>query len=251
MVSTAIGASTNAAEINCSVQDNGSGGRVSLVKTGPGSMFFNGGLTTFASNTFPGGVYVDQGHFRSGNAGCFSTGPIHIGQNGTVYINQNATGIITNNIFLSPGPGAGTGAVVAGGAGLVEGGAGVSVYGGPITLQGAPVSSFPPGTIVTPTGDTFSGNGTGANISFTNQITGTGTLQLTGAHSYTNVFKNQTASPNNWTGGMIIGGHGGVAVNVLVQMGATNQIPNGPGTGDISFNPAEGGAGQRQPPAST
>ena len=232
--------STNAAEINCSIADNGSGGPVSLVKTGPGSMFFNGSLTTFASNTFSGGVYVDQGQFQAGNAGCFSTGPIHIGQNGTVYINQNAT--VTNSIFLSPGPGAGLGAVVAGGAGLAEGGAGASIYGRPITLMGAAVSSFPPGTIVTPTGDTFSGNGTGANISFTNQITGTGTLQLTGAHSYTNVLKNQTASPNNWTGGMIIGGHNNVACNILLQMGAANQIPNGPGTGDISFNPPESGA---------
>jgi hypothetical protein len=62
-------------------------------------------------------------------------------------------------------------------------------------------------------------------------------MTFTGAHSYTLTLKNTGGSPNNWAGGMIIGGHGNSAVNVLIAMGATNQIPNGPGTGDISFNP--------------
>lgn len=223
----------NQVSVASTISNNIGGGPVTVVMAGPGSMNFS----TTTTSSYSGGVYVDQGQLQFGQLTQIGTGPVHIAAGASLY--YTGTGVISNNLFLSPGNGAGSSAAVAGGAGLITVGASGG-FSGTLTLNGAAVPPPSANAIGTPTGDTFSGNATGGNYTNTGKITGTGTLQFTAAHSYTFVMKNTNQNnPNDFQGGMIIGGHAGVAANVLIQMGSSNQIPHGPNTGDINFYPTQ------------
>ena len=211
----------NQLAVNSTIANNGTGA-VTVETVGNGSLYFA------VSNSYSGGTYVNQGQLQGNNISSFGSGPISIASGATMLLNQGGTW--ANNFFLSPGSGAGiTGAGTAG-AGSLE----INnndTFSGTITLQGSPVTAAP--------GDRITPNITGGTETFTGQITGTGTLEFFGFHSYTAVLKNTSAvNPNNWQGGMLIGGKIPVAVNVLVKMGAANQIPNGPNAGNIIFLPA-------------
>ena len=213
----------NQLAVNSKITNNAAGGAVTVITTGRGSLFFA------VTNSYTGGTYVNQGQLQGNNVGAFGSGPIYIAGGASALLNQ--AGTWANKIFLSPGSGA-----PIGGAGTVNGEGALELnnndtFTGGLTLQGAPVTA-PPGDRITP-------NITGGTETFSSQITGTGTLEFYGFHSYTAVLSNTSlVNTNNWQGGMIIGGKPGVAVNVLVKMGAANQIPSGPNAGDIIFLPA-------------
>lgn len=211
--------SSNQAQIASAIVDNASGA-VSVITTGPGSVLFG----TSTSNNYTGGTYVNQGQLQVGKTNGAGFGPIYVASNATIYF-QNA-GIYPNNSFyLSPGYGSPTAAAVANGGALIY--AGTVTNGGVINLLGAPVSAAP-GVRVTPNGS--------STIVFTNQITGTGTLEINAVSTFSDYIeiRNQTASPNNWQGGLIID-PSSTSATVSVREGANNQMPNGANAGNVTI----------------
>lgn len=199
---------SNEAENNAVIKDNASGGKVTLVKTGTGSMYFNG-----LPSTYTGGTYVNQGFVQMNGTNDLGFGPVYIAPNATVLLPNN-TGTVSNSFFLSPGPGASYST-----APLVSRNS--SLLAGTITLLGNPVSAIP--------GDRIGINGSDT-LTIAGQITGSGTLDLRGgAANTTYVINNSTANPNNWTGGIIVD-VGAAADSIDVQ----NRTP-GTFTGNLSF----------------
>ncbi|HUB24816.1 MAG TPA: autotransporter-associated beta strand repeat-containing protein, partial [Tepidisphaeraceae bacterium] len=203
---------SNEAELNALVANNGSGGAVTLVKTGAGSMYINSGIT----NSFTGGLYIDQGYLQANSPVAVGTGPIYIAAGATFY--PNAAGVWTNNIFIAPGFGSPVntyGAMRPGSNGTTFTGV-LTVTGNPVTATNTPSS--------TGAGDRISDNGNAAIIAWAGQITGTGTLDLyANAAGCTFVLNNtNTSTPNNWTGGLLIDGTSGDVMDV--QTNANNQL---------------------------
>lgn len=223
--------SANQCENNATIKDNLSGGSVTVIKTGTGTMYTGGTLT----NSYSGGTYVLQGQLQGGlPLGSFGTGPIYVASNATVYFNNGGT--VTNPLYLSPGLGAPDSATIesAGTAGaLAIGSSNAYTFTGTMNLLGSPVTAAPGcriGSASTPT------------VTITGQITGTGTLEFFSAHSGTVTLSNpNTSGPkaNNWQGGVIIDPPPGHAVNEDLKMGLNNQIPSGPNAGNIMLTPAE------------
>ncbi|HKQ37785.1 MAG TPA: autotransporter-associated beta strand repeat-containing protein, partial [Verrucomicrobiae bacterium] len=86
--------------VESTITDNGSG-KVTVVKTGPGSMKLDG------HNTYSGGLYVLQGRLQfagtevgTANPDGGGTGPIYVGPGGQLYP-SGAGGTITNELFLA------------------------------------------------------------------------------------------------------------------------------------------------------
>ncbi len=222
----------NAMSIASSNIDN-AGGKVTIVKVGDSSIAISS-----TNNVFSGGAYVDQGQLQAGSS--WGTGPIYVASGATFFLNNAGTTNTANNFFLSPGNGfahdnaSGTqGALMPGS--LLLGTGQVSLT-GTITCMGSPVAL----SAATPSaGDRITGNGT-VTYFLNNQITGTGTLDLCSVpHAGAYTLQNQTASPNNWAGGLIIETPlvtPSSARTVVVNLGGTQaftQIPHGVGAGDV------------------
>ena len=215
--------SANQALNNSTIKDNLSGGAVTVVKTGTGSMYSGATL----ANTYSGGTYVNQGQFQANSVSSFGTGPVYVAANASIYLNGGAVNY-ANELYLSPGVGAGSVANYASGGALIWGSSGNQDMNlsGTIHLLGAPGTTAP--------GNRISTQATSKTLALSGQITGTGTLELyQGGHSGNTILSNVTANANNWQGGILIAPRS--TLSVYLKLGRNNQIPNGPGTGDITF----------------
>ncbi len=216
-------------QLNTSIANNSAGGPVALVKVGNGIAR----LTTLSSYTginYSGGTYVLQGVYTGGAPGAFGTGPIYVASGATLFLNNGGT--YTNVIYLSPGqgysynssdlePGVFFGALAFNA---------TETFTNTLILQG-PATSYNASTGPTAAnpGDRVAGTGTSISGTFTGQITGPGTLELNGAHSWTAILDNTAAAPNtnNFQGGVIIDPLATHAINIDLQMGANNQLAGG------------------------
>jgi autotransporter-associated beta strand protein len=212
--------SASQANNNSSIANNGSGGAVTVVKTGTGSMNFTT-LSSYTNNNYSGGTYVNQGMLTASNVASFSSGPIYVAAGATAFFVPSGT--IANAITLSPGHG--TSYTVNGttGSALALGGAG-STLTGTLTLQGAPVTTDPTTAIGASLGDriTLVESSNGHNFNLNGQITGTGTLELYDPLHSENFFLGNTnlVNLNNWTGGLILE----TPQNTFSKLNAANQL---------------------------
>jgi autotransporter-associated beta strand protein len=224
----------NQATISSVIKDNTANGPVSIIVSGNGAVVMNG------VNTYSGGLYINQGQFQ-GNTASVGTGPIYVASGATAYL--NGAGTYSNNIAISPGYGtavqtatnANPGAILLSGSGA----AGIS---GTLTLLGAP---FPVTSVGTVAGNRLTGGNVANNTyTFSGQITGTGTLDFNAdIRGCTMVLTNTSAgSPNNWQGGLMIEESLSAptsARNIVVKLGADNQIPSGASAGDVALYSAD------------
>lgn len=229
---TAASFAPNAMSIASSNIDN-AGGKVSIVKVGDSSIAMSS-----ANNTFSGGAYVDQGQLQAGTS--WGTGPVYVASGATFFLNNSGTISTANNFVLSPGTGfahdnasGSQGALMPGS--LLLGTGQVSLT-GTITVGGVPVALS---AAVPSAGDRITGNGT-VTYFLNGQITGSGTLDLCSVpHAGQYTLQNQSASPNNWTGGLIIETPlttPSSARTVVVNLGGAQtftQIPHGAGAGNV------------------
>ena len=222
--------SGNQLAVNSTIANNG-GGAVSVVTVGRGSLFFAG------ANTYSGGTYVTQGQLQGNNGGSFGTGPIYVAAGATAFLNGNGTYV--NDLYISPGNGTvlETGTAANPGALLLSTSTTSSTFSGKLTLLGAPVALGTAGCRLTGNKDATT------TYTFTGQITGPGTLDLNcSPHAENITFNNQTANANDWEGGLIIEEiltTPSSARNVIVRLGADNQIPNGATAGDVTLFSAD------------
>ncbi len=214
-------ATNNVATMNSTIKDNLSGGTVTVVKTGTGVMTSGATLT----NTYSGGTYVLGGEYIGNQVSAFGTGPIFVGPGASLYLQAGCV-TYSNELYLSPGVGASTAISGSGGAFTWGSSANTDVtLAGKIHLLGAPAPNGP--------GCRFSSVATSKNLILTGQITGTGTLDIPqGGHSGNTILSN-TAANNNFQGGIVLDPRS--TLSVFFKMGANNQIPNGPGTGDFTI----------------
>ena len=151
---------SNQGENNTTTADNGSGGKVTVVKTGTGSMYFAN------ASTYSGGTYIDQGYLQINNSTGLGSGPVYIAPGAELYLQQaSALGLI--NIFLSPGAGPSYNTM---GAIKIGNGSTTMTLSGTLNLLGASVTNAP--------GDRIGGSGSSGTVKLTGQITGAGTLEL-------------------------------------------------------------------------
>ncbi|HEU5396013.1 MAG TPA: autotransporter-associated beta strand repeat-containing protein, partial [Verrucomicrobiae bacterium] len=199
---------SNEAENNANTIDNASGGAVTVVKAGTGSMYFN------QTNNYSGGTYIAQGYLQGNTAQAFGTGPVYVAAGSTVFPQHNG-GIYPNNFYLSPGFGfPGNSPATVGAMKFAAANAGAS---GTITLEGPSVTNAP--------GDRISESSSGGVITLSGQITGTGTLDFYANAATTTMFlSNVTANANNWTGGLIVNGANNDSA--YLRLGAANQLAN-------------------------
>jgi fibronectin-binding autotransporter adhesin len=196
---------SNEGENNATTADNGSGGRLTVVKTGTGSMYFAN------ANTYSGGTYIDQGYLQINNSSGLGGGPVYIAPGAELYL-QASGGTWANNINISPGVGPSYNNM---GAIKIGNGSSTMTIAGTLNLLGAPVTSAP--------GDRIGGSGNSGTVKMTGQITGTGTLELeANAANAGYLIANGSANTNNWIGGLIIDNAG--TDNNDVKLGASNQL---------------------------
>ncbi len=211
----------NQGEMNCVIKDNLSGGKVSVVYTGGGTLYVN-----TAGSTYSGGTYMVRGRVQANQITAFGTGPVYIaGGDANISLQNVPAGTVTNNFFLSPASSTAPDTTPNEGALRCTGEAPGGILSGTITLMGNPVT-LP--LAASPTGNPAVANrisdstATITNI-FSGQITGTGTLEFYAAANNDGfVFSNRTANANNWTGGLIIS-----SVNndtCWVRLGNNNQL---------------------------
>ena len=87
--------SANQAQESATIANNGSGGAVTAVKTGSGSMYLAN------ANTYSGGTYVLQGQLQANNVGSLGSGPVYVAPGATAFLNGgNATYV--NDLYISP-----------------------------------------------------------------------------------------------------------------------------------------------------
>ena len=224
----------NQATISAVIKDNTVNGPVSVIVSGSGAVVMN------AVNTYSGGLYINQGQFQ-GNTASVGTGPIFVASGATAYL--NCAGIYSNSIAISPGYGTAVQTTTNANPGaILLSGSGAAGFNGTLTLLGDPVPVTSVGAIA---GDRLTGgNVAGNTYTFAGQITGTGTLDLNAdIRSCTMVLTNlSTGNPNNWQGGLMIEESLSAptsARNILVKLGADNQIPSGASAGDVALYSAD------------
>ncbi len=216
------GDASNEINENAPIINNPEGGAVSIVKTGPGSMNFH--LEGAGDANYSGGTYVDQGLLQANATSVLGTGPIYVAGGATLYLETSQS----NAIYISPGVGD------VANEGSIKIANNSQVQSGVLTVQGAPVTSAP--------GDRISQQLAGGVLTFTNQVTGAGTLDLQtqATNAGTSVLlDNTTANANNWTGGTILDSNGG-SDRLVVEDGASNQFAANGGTsaGNMTFTAA-------------
>ena len=224
---TSSGSLNNAINITANVANNGTG-VVSLVKNGTQQVTMAG-----TANTYTGNTYVLEGRLRSTVAGNLGTGDIYVTDGlttpGQLVLSPTvANGTYANNLFLK-GFGVsvttGTGANTSGQEGALILNNGVTVSGRVTLLGNTSISAFNSAT-----GGTISG-----------QITGNYSLLLgtpaSAQYQQGNVTLSSTPGSNNFTGGLILSNPAGSSgtQQITVVLGANEQIPNGVGTGDLTF----------------
>lgn len=210
---------SNEGEVDCAIKDNLSGGKVTVVYAGAGSMYIN---SISPGSTYSGGTYIDKGRIQWNYAYAMGSGPVYVeGGNAEVTLQNAGAPTITNNFFLAQGCSS-LGAPTEGALRL-SGTSDTMI--GAITLWGPPIT---PGATAGTTPATI-GNRISVGSSLTNnlagQITGPGTFEYyANTATGTLVLSNTTASPNNWTGGFII--DSGANDNSIVRLWANNQLGN-------------------------
>jgi autotransporter-associated beta strand protein len=192
------GGSSAALEVYAAITNNPTGGAVSVVKTGPGVVFYGPAI----KGSYTGGTYINQGGWQlnAGNDNCVSAGSYYISPNAGIYIRRS----MTNDITISPGSGGPYAAAI-----KLEN----YTLSGTLTLAGAPVTNTPGNRIAMNNNPTLSG-----------RITGTGTLefQTAGSSAWACSLNNSSATAtNDWTGGLMLSGTG---ANVTVRLGSANQL---------------------------
>jgi fibronectin-binding autotransporter adhesin len=225
MVFAVNGAGTsNQLSENAEITNNntlGNNAAVTVVKTG------TGGMVLRPASTYTGGTYVEEGYVQADAVTAYGTGAIYVAAGAAALI--NASGTCANPIELSPGNGS-----------PLENSGGLkteaTLFTGQITLLGSPVTATMTPT-TTGAGDRIGFN-TSTKVVFSNQITGPGTLDLFADNGNSTANFANTNNNNNWTGGLQIDNAG--ADHMDVQMGATNQIPNGIGSGNVTLNETGG-----------
>lgn len=188
------------------------------------------------ANTFSGGIVLT--HTATGTrlsaggitAGAYGTGPITVGESATdkagiYFANGNQT--VTNAIVANTGLGTDrNGTFRIDGTGIV--------FAGTLNANLASVN--------------FSTNGTGG-ATVTGQVTGTSGVQLSptnhdlGATRTLNVTLANAAGTNDYAGETVINNGALAAKSFTLNLGAPNQIPNGPGKGNVIINTNGTGVG--------
>ena len=214
---------SNEAENNALITDNGSGGAVTVVKTGTGSMFNN-----INSDSYSGGTYVDQGYFQINHSTGMGKGPVYVAGGAEVYL-EVTSGNWANNFYISPGAGPSYSTL---GAIKMGNGSTTQTISGTLNLLGNPVSSAP--------GDRIGMSGNNGTAQLKGQITGAGTLELSGQASTASFgINNVTANPNNWTGGLLIDAIGNNNYT-YVNLGANNQLAGN----NVTMSQSQSGSSQ-------
>jgi len=238
---------TGSFQIDAKITDNpgndndpnagGPNGVVTLVKSGAMPLKLRG------NNTYSGGTYIFEGRVSLAgaetklgdqisnglaNPGGFGTGPLYILPGGQWFASGLGNGVqFTNNIFL-----AGTG-TFSDDTGAIRLGTGGGDFVGTITLIG----------------DATIGGGNNQS-KIIGRITGNHNLSLGGfvfAHELVlaNPNPNGTAGSNDWTGDMQMNSRLGTANGAgTYHLGANEQIPSGPGFGNLLMNNVASGTAQ-------
>jgi autotransporter-associated beta strand protein len=224
----------NQASVSAVIKDNTVNGPVSVVVCGSGSVNIN------AVNSYSGGLYINQGQFQ-GNSASVGLGPIYVASGATAFL--NGAGIYSNNVYISPGYGTLSQTTTNANPGAIFlSGSGAAGFIGKLNLLGSPVPVTSAGSVA---GDRLTGgNVNNNNYAFAGQITGTGTLDFNSSIRSCNMILSNAsvAAPNNWQGGLIIEESLATptsARNCIVKLAADNQIPSGPGAGDVGLYSAD------------
>ena len=195
-------------QINSVIADNTpTTGPVAVVKSGYGVLRLN------ATNTFTGGLYVNEGQLRAVTASSLGNGNVYIADGGLLF--QGAALNIPNNIFM-----AGFGPIESGfqdGALRFNSAGAGAIFSGTITLTGDSGVTARGGQATSAnTGGTISGQITG-NFGFSiNRNSGQGTSGLTA--SMPSVTLSNTS--NNYGGNTTVG-------RGRLRLGASEVIPDG------------------------
>jgi fibronectin-binding autotransporter adhesin len=209
---------SNEGEMNAVIKDNLSGGKVSVVYTGGGSLYINN-----TGNTYSGGTYMIKGRLQCNQLTALGTGPVYIsGGDAEISLQNVPVGTMTNSFFLSPGCSSVEAATE--GSLRLSGTAGAEFLTNTITLMGNPITpGATAGTTSATIGDRISASTTTALTTMAGQITGSGTLEFfANANGITFLLSNVTANANNWTGGLIL--DSGNNDNSDLKIMASNQL---------------------------
>jgi autotransporter-associated beta strand protein len=205
------GANTsNEGEWNGVIKDNLSGGKVTVVYTGGGSMYIN------TTNAYSGGTYMIKGRVQCNTATALGSGPVYImGGDAEISLQNVGANTLSNSFFISQ-----SSSIEAPQEGAIRSdGTGNIVLAGNFTFNGIPIA---PSTAVT--FDDRISTSSADTTTFTGQFLGTGTLELyseTGTATFI-LSNSSSTTPNNWTGGLVIGGTN--ADTCWVKLGATSQL---------------------------
>jgi autotransporter-associated beta strand protein len=197
------------------------GGKLTFVKSGYGT------LRLGATNTFSGGLFVNEGQLRPSVAGALGTGSV-VCANGA-FVLLGAAGTFSNSWFIS-----GIGPTEVGGSttqfndGAIRFSSSGAITSGKITLlSDSSIGARSAATLSTSAGGgTIAGQITGNfNLAF-NQFSNSGAASGITVSTPTLYLSNTS---NNWTGNTTIG-------EGRVRLAVGNVIPDGPGFGNLIIN---------------
>lgn len=208
LYNNAFAGTNNDLTINATITDNGS-------SAFPVSVNIMGYIVLATANTYSGGTFINQGRIQASNAASFGTGPVNVAAGAEAFLNNNGT---YNNAFNLSGIGA-TEVSAAQQLGAIRMNTGGTTLAGTITLlDNARISG-----------------GSGGNNVITGRITGPGRLELTAATGNNgSINLNNSGTPNDWNGGLLIT-VGAATRQVYLKLLANEQIPDGPGKGDVTI----------------
>jgi autotransporter-associated beta strand protein len=211
-----------ALEIASRITNNASGGSVSVVKSGYGTLH----LSPSSPSTFTGGLFVNEGHVRAATLGALgaAASPIYVSTDAQAFIDTSST--IANPWFVKgrgPQEAGGTAEEFRGGAirvnvvGAELAGSITLIEHAGITARGAQTAAGP--------GAVISGKITGIFGLELNRFTNQGGVGLEDSMPTLTVSN----SANDWNGGTSIG-RGRVRIG-----GAGEVLPHGPGAGTLEL----------------
>ncbi len=197
--------------ITSPITDNAGGGSVTVVKSGYGVLRLNG------TNTFTGGLYLNEGQLRPTLAGSMGNGPVYVANGAQIL--QGAAVDMSNPVFVAGfGPNEGT---FSGGAMRTNSANGI--FSGTITLTADSGFTSRGGQATTGPGGTWSGKITGPYSLSLNRFSGQGTAGILGNAPTITL----TNSDNDWGGDTVIG-RGRTRIG-----GSGEVIPDGAGKGNV------------------
>jgi hypothetical protein len=182
------------------------------------SVNVEGYVTMNAANTYSGGTFVfNNGRLNGNNAASAGTGLVTVYSGGQYFFGGNVN--VANNMSIG-----GIGSTETSGAqtmGAIRMSAGASTLSGTITLRdNARISG-----------------GSGSTNLITGKITGPGRLEFTAATGDNiGIILTNASQNNDWSGGLLLTSAGNASRNVNLKLGTDNQIPDGPGKGDVTLN---------------